>query len=186
MSSSIILKSLQFLTCFLCWLTISPLFYYLAGRWKLMRRRCFLLLISPLFLYLYLIAAIYGYDAYINYQRKYYFTDEDRLERITGVRFPDMDVVVSRKGNTAFMGDYNDEVVVEFEDSLSDAFYLSLDSIIKTERTSWVKNGSTYIFNQTWGNGMPAPKGESEDEDRTFSISFAKGSKRATIYSGMW
>lgn len=84
------------------------------------------------------------------------------------------------------MGEYSDEVVVEFEDSLSDAFYLSLDGIIEEGKTNWKKNGNTYVFGQTWGNGMPAPKGERDGEDRMFSISLDKGSKRATINSGMW
>lgn len=97
------------------------------------------MLVSPLLIIVYRFIFICGYATFLDYERKYYFTDEDRIERITDVRLPDMDIVKYNKGVQA-----------------------------------------------TWGNGMPAPKGESEDEDRSFSISFKKGSKKATINSGMW
>ena len=132
-------KITRFLTCFFCWLTISPLFYYLAGKWGMKKGRLSLMLVSPLFIISYLIILLWGYATYLDYERKYYFTDEDRIERITGVWLPDMDIVEYNKGVQA-----------------------------------------------TWRNGMSAPKGESENEDRSFSISFKKGSKKATINSGMW
>lgn len=37
-----------------------------------------------------------------------------------------------------------------------------------------------------WGNGLPAPKGEDNEEDMTFSIEFEKGSKKAIIGYGTW
>lgn len=129
---------------------------------------------------------LWGYNVYVDYQRKYYFTDIDRLERITGVRFPEMNVVEFHKGYSRLLGDYNDEVVVVFKDSLSDTFYFSLDSIIKVGNTNWNMNRDTYVFSQTWGNGMPAPTGESDEEDRMFCISFDKRSNKAVIHSGMW
>lgn len=97
------------------------------------------MLVSPLLIIVYRFIFICGYATFLDYERKYYFIDEDRIERITDVRLPDMDIVEYNKGVQA-----------------------------------------------TWGNGMPAPKGESEDEDRSFSIFFKKRSKKATINSGMW
>ena len=169
-----------------CWLTVSPLFYYLAGRWKLTKWRLPLMLISPLFLVTYFIIMIWGYFTYVDLQRKYYFTDEDRIERITGVRFPDMNIVEYNKGRTSFTGDYTDVLLVEFEEIPSEKVYQTLDSLIYMDKASWRKKGDSYEFSMMWGNGMPAPKGESDDEDRMFCISFGKGSRRAIIQSGMW
>lgn len=182
----VMIKILKVLVCFVCWLTISPLFYYLSGRWKLMRRRLFLMLVSPLFLYLYLNILIYGFQAYIDYQRKYYFANEERIERITGIQFPDMDIVEYHKGSSSFTGDYSDALEMELEDSLSETFYHSLDSLIETGHTGWEKKGNTYVFSKTWGNGLPAPEGESDEEDRSFSVTLEKGSKRVFINSRMW
>ncbi len=36
------------------------------------------------------------------------------------------------------------------------------------------------------GNGLPAPKGESEEEDGTFSLSFKRGSKIVNLSHGSW
>lgn len=174
------------ITCILCWLTISPIFYYLAGKWGMKKGKLTLMLVSPLFIIGYLIILFWGYVTYLDYERKYYFTDEDRIERITGVRLPDMDIVEYDKDKSGFTGDYSDRLLLEFEKIPSEGAYQTLDSLIETGKTGWRMNDSVYVFSATWGNGMPTPKGESEDEDRTFSISFKKGSKRATINSGMW
>ena len=172
--------------CFFCWLTISPLFYYLAGRWGLKRGRLLLMLLSPLFLIVYLCLFAWGYDAYVDYQRKYYFTDNDKIERITGVRFPDMEIIEYSEGKRGFTGDYSDRLIVEFEEVPAEKVYQTLDSLVDTGKTGWRMNDSAYVFSATWGNGMLAPKGESDNEDRSFGISFSKGSKKAMIHSGMW
>lgn len=179
-------KITRFLTCLFCWLTISPLFYYLAGKWGMKKGRLSLMLVSPLFIISYLIILLWGYATYLDYERKYYFTNEDRIERITGVRLPDMDIVEYNKGKSGFTGDYSDRLLLEFEKIPSEGVYQTLDSLIETGKTGWRMNDSVYVFSVAWGNGMLAPKGESEDEDRSFSISFKKGSKKATINSGMW
>ena len=90
------------------------------------------------------------------------------------------------EGKRGFTGDYSDRLLLEFEKIPSEGVYQTLDSLIETRKTGWRMNDSVYVFSATWGNGMPAPKGESEDEDRSFSISFKKGNKKATINSGMW
>ena len=174
------------ITCIFCWLTISPLFYYLAGRWGLKRGRLLLMLLSPLFLIVYLCLFAWGYDAYVDYQRKYYFTDDDRIERITSVRLPDMKIMEYSEGKRSFTGDYSDRLIVEFEEVPSEKVYQTLDSLVDTDKTGWRMNDSAYMFSATWGNGLSAPKGESENEDRSFCIFFKKGSKRVTINSVTW
>lgn len=144
------------------------------------------MLVSPLFLIVYFAVFICGYFTYIEYERKYYFADEERIERITGVRFPDFEIVEYNQGRGRFVGEYIDECQIEFEDSLSDDLYHSLDSLVTASNTGWRMKGDAYVFSATWGNGLPAPKGENDDEDRTFSISFEKGSKQAVIRNGMW
>lgn len=179
-------RIIKVLLCLLSWLTISPLYYYLAGKWKLNRGRLLLMLISPLFLIIYLFIFAWGYATYLDYERKYYFADEDRIERITGVRFPDMEIIEYNEGKRGFTGDYSDRLIVEFEELPSEKVYQTLDSLIESGKTGWRKNEDAYVFSVTWGNGLPAPKGEYEDEDRSFSISFGKGSQIATIKSSMW
>ena len=171
--------------CTLCWLTISPLYYYLSGKWGLKRGRLFLMLVSPLFLILYFIVLVWGYITYMNYQSKYYFTDEDRIERITGVRLPKMNIIEYHQGERSII-DYSDRLVVKFEEDISEQTYHTLDSLIATNKMNWQRKGNAYVFTAMWGNGMPAPKGEDEEEDRTFSITIEKGNNKATIYSGMW
>lgn len=182
----LVVNTLKILICLLCWLTISPLFYYMAGKWGMKKRKLLLMMVSPLFLILYLCIFAWGYDTYVNYQRKYYFADEDRVERITGVRLPDMKVVEYNGGKRGFIGDFCDLLIVEFEEVPSEIVYQTLDSLIDTGKTGWSMNDKTYKFSSMWGNGMPAPKGEKDNEDRSFSISFDRGSKKATILSEMW
>ena len=181
---SVLCKMFKLTICLLCWLTISPLFYYLAGIWGMKKGRLFLMLVSPLFIIGYLIILLWGYTTYLDYERKYYFTDEDRIERITGVRLPDMEIVEYKQGKSRM--DYSDRILVEFERIPSVEIYQTLDSLIETGKTGWRMNDSAYVFSATWGNGRPAPKGENEDDDKSFSISFVKGSKRATINSSTW
>ena len=107
-------KIIKLTICLLCWLTISPLFYYLAGKWGMKKGRLSLMLVSPLFIISYLIILLWGYATYLDYERKYYFTNEDRIERITGVRLPDMDIVEYNKGKSGFTGDYSDRLLLEF------------------------------------------------------------------------
>ena len=72
-----------------------------------------------------------------------------------------------------------------FED-ISEKTYQTLDSLITTDKTSWRKKGNIYLFSVMWGNGMPTPEGENDEEDRTFSIAIENGNNKATINSGMW
>lgn len=176
----------QWLVSLFCWLTVSPLFCYLAGRWKLMGKklRVCLMLISPLFLIVYFILYLLVSGVYYDYRREHRFADKEVLERITGVTYPDFEVVKYMKGEESFLGDYHDELTIEFKEMPSAAFYQSLDSLVATD--VWFLHDNVYSFSAIWGNGFPAPQGESEEEDMMFDIHIEKGSKQAVISYGAW
>ena len=184
----VIIKITQWLTLLLSWLTISPLFVYLANRWKLIKRkvRILLLLISPLMLIVYFIIFLLALEGYFNYQRKYYFADNEMIERITGVAFPEVDIIDYQKGKSGFLGDYSDKLILEMEADLGESTYHYLDSIINSGNTEWSKRDDEYSYSIMWGNGLPAPKGESEEYDGMFSLSFTKGSRIINLSSGSW
>ena len=184
----IIIKITQWLTLLLSWLTISPLFVYLANWWKLIGKkvRILLLLISPLMLIVYFIIFLLALQGYFDYQRKYKFANNEAIERITGVAFPELDIVEYKKDNRGFLGDYNDKLILEMEDELSESTYHYLDSIISNGDTGWSKRDDEYSYSIMWGNGLPAPKGESEEDDGMFSLSLKKGSKIINLSHGSW
>lgn len=197
-------KIIQWLICVLAWLTISPLFYYLSGKWKLFNNklRIFLLLISPLFLICYTTIILcssssrnfnfreleYAYKeivCIVSFSRSKY-TDKEALLRITKACFPDFKVVNYQKGEKSFQGDYTNEAVIEFETVPSDLFYREIDSLVNIPESGWGKNEQHYYYSRMWGNGLPAPEGEDDEEDMCLSISFDKGCRQATITFGTW
>ncbi len=184
----IFVKILQYLALLFSWLTISPLFIYLARRWNLIGKkiRILLLVVSPLMFIVYLIAALFIMQGYNDYKRKYYFADNDVIERITGVTFPELKIVDYKKGETGFTGDYSDELTLEMEEELSESTYHYLDSIISADNTEWSKHDDEYSYSIMWGNGLPAPKGESEEDDVMFSLSFNKGNRIINLRYGSW
>lgn len=184
----IIIKITQWLTLLLSWLTISPLFIYLASRWKLISKkvRILLLFISPLMLIVYFIIFLLALQGYDDYERKYKFANNEAIERITGVAFPELDIVEYKKDNRGFLGDYSDKLILEMEEELNETTYHYLDSIIMSGDTGWSKRDDEYSYSIMWGNGLPAPKGESEEDDGMFSLSFKKGSKIINLSHGSW
>lgn len=179
---------LQWIASFISWLTISPLFFYITKRWNLIGKkiRVLLLLISPLFLIFYAILCFYGFNIYYDYHRKYRFTNTETIEKITGIDYPDFNIVKYNKDKSSFLGDYNDQLIIEFEKIPSDRFYQQIDSLVATEDSGWSKHDNTYSYSKMWGNGLPAPEGEDDEEDMSFSISFDKGSKQAILRYGAW
>ena len=111
--------------------------------------------------------------------------DKERIERITGVEFPDFKVISYKAEERDIRGEYTDNMEIEFKDTLSSAFYHTLDSMIATNETDWSKS-ENYYFSKIWGNGLPAPEGEDSEEDIFFNISFKKNSNRAKISYGVW
>lgn len=184
----IIIKITQWLTLLLSWLTISPLFVYLAKKWKLIGKkvRMLLLLISPLMLIGYFILFLLALQEYYDYQRKYRFANNETIERITGVAFPELSIIDYEKGEAGFLGDYNDMLTLEMKYDLSESTYHYLDSVISVGNTKWHKRNDEYIYCTVWGNGLPAPEGENEEEDIMFSLSFKAGSKIINLSHGAW
>ena len=54
------------------------------------------------------------------------------------------------------------------------------------EHTGKYFHDDEYSYSIMWGNGLPAPKGESEEDDGMFSLSFKKGSKIINLSHGSW
>lgn len=184
----IAIKLVQWTISLLSWLTISPIFYYLTGRWKLMskKRRIGLVIISPMFLTIYAFMCLAGLSIYYDYHRKYRFADQDVLTRITGVTYPDFKIIEYTRGETSFTGDYVDFLLIEFKEPLPSAFYQYLDSLAVTGNSNWFIDGNIYTYDNIWGNGSGAPNGEDDEEDMFLNIKHEKGRKQATICYGAW
>lgn len=162
--------------------------YYYTRKYNLIGRkiRIPLLLISPMFLFFYMIIFIYVIDVYNDYKRKYRFTSGETLERITGITYPDFKIVEYSKDKSSFLGDYNDRLTIEFIELPTDAFYMKIDSLIVTNNSERFKYKNTYTYSKIWGNGLSTPKGEDDNEDMSFSIRLEKGSKQAILKYGAW
>ena len=78
-------KLVQWIIILICWFTLSPLFYYLAKKWKLLKAlwRAILLLISPLFWFLYAILFIVSVYLADDMQRRFQFMDHEEIAEIT-------------------------------------------------------------------------------------------------------
>ena len=185
---TLLVRTIQWLTLLLSWLTLSPIFFYLARKWQLIGKkvRMLLLLISPLMLIGYFILFLLALQEYYDYQRKYRFANNETIERITGVSFPKLSIIDYEKGDAGFLGDYNDMLTLEMKYDLSESTYHYLDSVISVGNTKWHKRNDEYIYCTVWGNGLPAPEGENEEEDIMFSLSFKAGSKIINLSHGAW
>ena len=185
---ALLAKTIKWITLLLSWLTISPLYIFLARKWQLIGKKVgiLLLLVSPLMLIGYFILFLLPLQGYDDYRRKYRFASNEAIERITGVAFPKVYLIDYKKDNRGFLGDYKDKLTLELEDELSESTYHYLDSIISVGNTRWFKHDDEYSYSIMWGNGLPAPKGESEEDDGMFSLSLKKGSKIINLSHGSW
>jgi len=110
----------------------------------------------------------------------------DRIERITGVKIPKYKVVNTNEGARGFNGDYYNEYMIEFKKMPSDELFDEIDRMIEEGNKDWNKKGNQYTYSRMWGNGLPAPKGESEDDDIFFDITISRGEKTGKIRLGAW
>ena len=122
----------------------------------------------------------------LDYMRRHRFDDSDAIERITGAPCPEFRVVKYKKGNSGFNGDYNDCLIVEFEQMPAEGFYQALDSLVNVDGSDWDCRDGVYYYSRMWGNGLPAPEGENDEEDMSLSVTIKKGEKRAEISFGAW
>lgn len=128
--------------------------------------------------------ALQGYD---DYQRKYRFANNETIERITGVAFPELDIIDYKKDNRGFLGDYKDRLTLEMEDDLSESTYHYLDSIISVGNTKWSKCDDEYNYNIKWRKGEAVPLKEITEPVGEISLSFKKKSKILILSTNyMW
>ena len=124
--------------------------------------------------------------AYVYYEWIWEECPPERIERISGVKVPKFDIIERHEGERHFTGDYLETLIIEFESIPSDELFEEIDSMIASNSTKWEKKDSVYSYSTFWGNGHPAPKGESEATDGIFKITLTKGSKYAEIQDGAW
>jgi hypothetical protein len=110
----------------------------------------------------------------------------ERIERITGAKVPKFTIIERHEGERHFTGDHLDTIRIEFESIPSDELFEKIDSMIASNSTKWEKKDSSYSYSTFWGNGCPAPEGESEAADGIFMITLIKGSKFGEIVDGTW
>ena len=166
------------------WLTLSPLLLILDGRWKLLPKwlRIVLFLLSPMIIVVLALVVLWGIDYYPKYYMQHHFVKRRVVENITGVRLPEYKVVERGDGWNCF-GRYPEhayDFTLEFRKIPDDAFYETLD-----EHFDCFEAGK-YSYSAIWGNGLEAPKGESDKDDISFSIDIERGSKTFHIRVVEW
>lgn len=187
MDSKPLINTLKVVTLAASWLTLSPLLLILDGRWKLLPKwlRIVLFVLSPMVLLVLLVlavAALWGCSNYPEYYMKHHFVKRRVVENITGVRFPRYKVVNWSEERICF-GHRPEQAYVfslEFNKMPDEAFCKMLD-----EKFESFEPGR-YGFSAIWGNGIKAPKGESDKDDINFSVTVERDSKTFQIRVGRW
>ena len=152
-------KLVQWIIILVCWFTLSPLFYYLAKKWKLLRTlwRAVLLLISPLFWFLHIILLIVLINLADDMYRRFQFRDHETIAEITKSPFPSYMVLYH------YPEYCNSQVYADSKDFMfyrlpSDSFYEAIDSLTLIENSGWrleINNRYTYEKSLHWNIGMP-------------------------------
>lgn len=166
------------------WLTLSPLLFILDGRWKLLPiwLRIVLFVLSPLVLIVLAMLVLWGYVSYPEYHMKHHFVKRRVVENITGVKFPKYKVLNRGEEWKCFgrSPEHTYLFTLEFNKMPDYEFYKKLD-----EHFDCLEVGK-YSYSAIWGNGIEAPKGESDDDDISFSVDIERGSKTFQIRVGRW
>ena len=176
--------AIKSITLFLSWLTLSSLLFILDGRWKLLPKwlRIVLFVLSPMMLVVIAVAAFWGYDYYSEHYIQHHFVRHRVVENITGVSLPRYKVVGQGEEWECFSRspEHTYDFTLEFKKMPDEDFYKKLD-----EHFDCFKPGK-YSYSVIWGNGLEAPKGESDKDDINFSIAIERGSKTFHIRVGEW
>ncbi len=184
MKNKTITNILKGVALFLSWLTLSPLLIILDGRWKLLPKwlRIVLFVFSPMMLIIMAVAAFWGYDYYSEHYMQHHFVRHRVVENITGVSLPRYKVVDRGEEWVCFgrFPEHTYDFTLEFKKMPDDDFYKKLD-----EHFACHEPGK-YSYSAIWGNGMEAPKGESDQDDTSFSIDIERGLKTFHIRVGEW
>ena len=119
--------------------------------------------------------------------RRHMFDEDYILTRITEVYFPEFKVIEYERGKQGSRGDYRDELILEFYELPTEKFYTEIDSFVRCGDSGWnTKDDSTYYYSRMWGSGLPAPRGESDEEDMFLNIEIKRGEKRFRVNYGEW
>ncbi len=181
MKKNALIKSIALL---LSWLTLSPLLLILDGRWKLLPKwlRIVLFVLSPLVLIAVAVLVLWVYTSYPEYHMKHHFVKRGVVENITGVKFPKYKVVDYWEERICFSRypEQGYDFTLEFNKMPDDEFYNKLD-----EHFDCFEPGE-YSFSAIWGNGLEAPKGESDEDDISFSIHIERDSRIFHIRVMRW
>ncbi len=110
----------------------------------------------------------------------------DRVSRITGVEIPKYKIIEDNAGDIGFNDDYSDQLILEFKTIPSEELFDEIDRIISDGNADWKRDGKKYFFSKVWGNGLPAPRGENENDDLFLNLSITRGEKVGTISYGAW
>ena len=107
------------------------------------------------------------------------YEDSERLERITGVAFPEFKLMEYEKGEASFLGDYEDKFILEMEEERPEATYHHLDSIIECGDAHWDGDGESRLT-------LPAVSGKVElfDEFAGKQVAFEKSASAIVIPAG--
>ena len=135
------------------------------------------------------VCTIYSCADGVNYSFVRRYANNQTIENITGIPFPEFRMVEYLPGPVCFNGDFSDTLKLEMKEPMKDSAIQRLDSIIRTNTSKfpdWSMFGDKYRFFKTWGNGTPAPKGENDEEDMSFELLMEKGSRNVTIIFGYY
>ena len=128
------------------------------------------------------VAVLWGYGYYSEYYIRHHFVKRRVIENITGVRLPRYKVIVRGEEWECFSRspEHTYDFTLEFKKMPDEDFYEKLD-----EHFDRFEPGK-YSYSAIWGNGIEAPKGESDDDDISFTIDIERGSKTFQIRVGRW
>ncbi|MGL4518851.1 MAG: hypothetical protein ACRCUJ_03865 [Phocaeicola sp.] len=169
---------------FISWLLFSPFYFWLS---KIISKqsvyvRSIWTVLSPFALVLLFF--------YFRFEEMARYTSRSGIDRITEAELPfkyiyDIDGFLNLS-----LSDHTTTYHAYFMYTPSELAYTKLDSLCSVEQTNWSKtvteNKEIYFYSRVWGNGMQAPKGENEQEDRFLKISLVRGSKSVVIKIGSW
>ena len=173
------------------WVRLYPLMTYLTRKFSGWKLKLLLFLIQLLRSIIFVIIVIIFFTCVkgcFDYNRKHQFADNEILENITTLPFPEVKIVDYKKGRFTLKGGYFDKLTLEMEEELSESLYCRIDSIISNQDEDsmggWSKSDDGYYrFSTIWGGLIPAPEGVSGG-DMDFSLSIKKGSKIMTLGYG--
>ena len=181
MRKHVLIKAIALL---LSWLTLSPLLLIFDGRWKLLPKwlRIVLFVLSPMMLAVMAVTAFWGYDYYSEHYMQHHFVRRRVVENITGVSLPKYKVVDRGEEWVCFgrSPKHIYDFTLEFKKMPDEDFYEKLD-----ENFDCLEAGK-YSCCAIWGNGLEAPKGESDKDDISFSIDMERASKTFHIRVREW